>query len=157
MYALDASNLDITDEITIEAVINASSVSGLKGIVGKGSNSAYELGVYNSVLFGNLNQGSGKSILGSTILSPNTVYHVALTYDGSNLKLYVNGVEDASKPVTGSINTNNGVLTIGRVRSGDYFYGVIDEVAIYDSGLSQTIIEDHYNKTIQQSNDYYYV
>jgi hypothetical protein len=73
--------------------------------------------------------------------------HVAATYDGSLMKVYVSGVLCASSSWTGGINTDNGrPLTIGKKNFYPWSYeywmnGIIDDVRIYNRGLSQQEIQ----------------
>jgi hypothetical protein len=61
-----------------------------------------------------LGTGSGWDQLQSiTNISLNTWMHIAVTYSGSELKLYVNGVEDATKTVTSPMAASNYNLCIG--------------------------------------------
>jgi chitodextrinase len=63
--------------------------------------------------------------------------HVASTYDGSTLKLYVNGALVASKPFTGNVgDSNNWRIGAYGGTAGDFFDGLIDEVRIYDTALT---------------------
>jgi hypothetical protein len=75
----------------------------------------------------------------SGAISPGWNY-IVLTYDMSDIRLYSNGTEIASKPYNTPINTNNNDLLFGYT-----FYGIIDEVAVYDKILSPTEILDRYN------------
>jgi len=72
-------------------------------------------------------------------LQPGTWYHVAMTYDRSMLRLYLDGEEIALAPYKRVLNANTGVcLRIG-VCSGPrnrYFDGLIDDVMILDRALS---------------------
>jgi hypothetical protein len=71
-------------------------------------------------------------------------YHVAGTYDGANMRLYVNGVQVASKALTGGATTSSNPVLIGSWDGGsEFFKGVIDEVAIYRSALSATRVQAH--------------
>ncbi|HEV2210475.1 MAG TPA: LamG-like jellyroll fold domain-containing protein [Verrucomicrobiae bacterium] len=82
---------------------------------------------------------------GTTPVSLNHWYHVALTYDGTTLKLYVNGVQDGSLAVTGPVLATSQPLCIGGLTSGPwYFRGLIDEVSLYSRALSATEIEAIY-------------
>ncbi len=78
----------------------------------------------------------------------NTWYHVAMTYNQSNLTLYVNGAVDAYTNVTGSIITSTEPLRIGGSDSGFWgnykFAGVIDEATVYNRALSATEISAIY-------------
>ncbi|OGH14905.1 MAG: hypothetical protein A2687_04640 [Candidatus Levybacteria bacterium RIFCSPHIGHO2_01_FULL_38_26] len=66
----------------------------------------------------------------------NTWYHLACSYDGANVRNYVNGVLVGSpKAQSGSLTTGSGVLRIGS-RGLNYFAGRIDEVKIFDRALT---------------------
>ena len=89
------------------------------------------------------------SITGGTTLSTGVWYHTALTYDGTDAKLYINGSSDAT-PVTasGALSFNGETTYIGRYddSSGSgYFSGVIDEVGIWNRALSSNEITALYN------------
>ncbi|HSJ74142.1 MAG TPA: LamG domain-containing protein, partial [Miltoncostaeaceae bacterium] len=70
--------------------------------------------------------------------------HLAATYGGARLRLYVNGTEVSSAPAGGRIRRSKGPLRIGgNSVGGDWFKGVIDEVRIYRRALSrQQILRD---------------
>ena len=65
--------------------------------------------------------------------------HLAATYDGTTLRLYVNGAEVAQLAVSGAILTSNSPVRIGgnQVWGGEWFNGSIDEVRIYNRGLTR--------------------
>jgi hypothetical protein len=63
--------------------------------------------------------------------------HLALTYDGSTLRLYENGTRVSSRAMTGAIARTSDPLWIGGNHPyGEYFQGLIDEVRVYDRPLS---------------------
>ncbi|MDN5394877.1 MAG: glycosyl hydrolase family 18 protein [Chryseobacterium sp.] len=75
-----------------------------------------------------------------TALNANTWYHVAATYDGSAMKIYINGVLDATKSQTGNI-ASNGSFNVGYLyNTSRNFNGKIDEVRVWRRALSQTEI-----------------
>ena len=79
-------------------------------------------------------------------LTANTWAHLAATYDGAMVRLYVNGVQVASRAQIGAIATSTNPLQIG----GDsiysqYFAGRIDEVRIYNRALSSAEIQSDMN------------
>ena len=90
---------------------------------------------------------------GSTALTLNTWYHVAITYDGSGLSginIYVNGVlETLTTGGSGyvAMSNTNQPLEIGKYLSRELF-GVIDEVAIFNSELSASDITTIYNSGV---------
>jgi hypothetical protein len=66
---------------------------------------------------------------------------VAVTYDGSSLRLYVNGRQVSSRATSGTIQTPPSPLWIGGNRPyGENFHGLIDETRIYDHALSENEI-----------------
>lgn len=89
----------------------------------------------------------------NTELQEQTWYHLTAIYDGSEVKLYLNGQLDASYPLTGEIEINDKPAAIGAYgfnpfTSGwvqDYFNGTIDEVQIFDRALSASEIAAAYN------------
>ena len=63
--------------------------------------------------------------------------HLALTYDGATLRLYVNGSQVSSRATTGTIKRTTDPLWIGGNHPyGEYFQGLIDQVRVYDRVLS---------------------
>ena len=89
---------------------------------------------------------STSTSFGSTVLPLNTWTHVAATYDGSRMRLYVNGVEETdSVPKSGSVTQEPTVnIRIGDNPSGNNknFDGQIDDMRIYNYGLTSSQIND---------------
>ncbi|MCL8536358.1 glycosyl hydrolase family 18 protein [Chryseobacterium gallinarum] len=84
-----------------------------------------------------------QKLASTTALSANTWYHVAATYDGATMKLYINGVLDASKAQAGNVNSN-GAFNVGYLYNvSRNFNGKIDEVRVWKRALSQTEISQN--------------
>lgn len=85
---------------------------------------------------------------GATVVQTATWYHVAMTYDGAALRLFVNGNLDAELAVTGNIITTAEPLRIGGGAPGfdpPYFFnGLLDEVSIFDRALAPSEIQAIY-------------
>jgi hypothetical protein len=62
--------------------------------------------------------------------------HLATTYDGTRLRLYVNGTQVSSFAVTGTIQDSLRPLYIGGNRFGENFSGAIDDVRVYNFALT---------------------
>jgi len=83
----------------------------------------------------------------TTSWSSGTWYHIVCTYDGSNMKIYVDGSLETN---TGGFSFTNGRTTsnlyIGS-ESGTsrYFIGNIDEVAVLDKSIDNTEVSELYN------------
>jgi hypothetical protein len=86
--------------------------------------------------------GGNANVYGSAALATNSWTHVAATYDGGALRLFVNGTQVSSVAQNGSIATSANPLQIGGDGIyGQYFQGAIDEVRIYNRALSQAEIQ----------------
>ncbi len=175
MKVADSGSLDITNRITLEAWIYRTKVNSWQGIVGKfygkskspGSDGqrSYMMYVTNTNLLAMIisNNGGQQSVGGdhfyafSTTMVPiNTWTHVACTFDGDIIKLYINGnLETPSLQVqpstTQTIFSGNSPVYIGTFVQTTYpqsqlsFGGTIDDIAIYDRALTQTEIQLIYN------------
>ena len=85
-------------------------------------------------------------MISSHIIELNEWVHVAMVYDGTDKRIYINGALDAATPqpktdaVDGSVNP----VQLGRRESGGprFYDGILDEVRIYRQALSDTDIAD---------------
>jgi hypothetical protein len=74
--------------------------------------------------------------------TPNTWVHVALTYDGSTLKGYINGVSIGSVSASGTFGSSTNNFRIGEQTAGvNPSSATIDEVRIYNRALSAAEIQ----------------
>ena len=84
-----------------------------------------------------VNNGGGfTNATGSTAIPINTWTHVAGTWDGTTIRVYVNGVEDGSSSYSGPFGSNGGNYQIGgdfAAPSGELFQGQIDEVRVWNT------------------------
>ena len=73
------------------------------------------------------------------ILGDGQWHHIAVSFDGKAVALYVDGKPIGNKPISGSLNSgNNTPAFIGSYRgSGEHFQGAIDDLRIYSRGLVQ--------------------
>lgn len=71
--------------------------------------------------------------------------HIVATYNGTNLKLYQNGVLQSTVASSRSISTGSDAIFFGRASGGtNYFNGTADEIAVYDAAIDAATIFDHY-------------
>jgi len=95
----------------------------------------------------------------STPYNTNVWNNIVLTYDGSNMNLYLNGELKATSPKTGPImNATTSPFNIGCQNNGGYypssstcktdsfFKGYISNVSLYNRGLTSQEILHNYNK-----------
>ena len=143
----DSASLDLTTAMTLSAWIRPTvSQSGWRTILQRETD-AYFLNASNSD--GPLRPSGGGTLGGNTqylsgpTASPiNAWTHVALTYDGAALRLFVNGTQVANRATTGAIQATDNPLWIGgNIPYGEYFEGLIDEVRVYNRALTQADIQ----------------
>jgi len=145
----DAATLDLSIAGTIEAWVWMSTAGQWNSVLAKGStnsdqahNYAMEIDTTNRVLCILGNGNSSLVVRSATALSNTTFYHVACTWDGATVSLYVNGALNASSDQTIAPNGNTSPLYIGQFGgNSDRFAGTIDEVRIYNRALSPTEIQ----------------
>ena len=137
----DNDELDLRNALTIEAWVNPDRLSYWRTVVIKERSESQAYALYASEdtpePSGYVNiSGDYKSVRG-TALPIGTWSHVAVTYNGSMLRFYVNGVEVSQRAVTGRIVTGGGPLRIGGNSIwGEFFDGMIDEVRVYGVAIS---------------------
>ena len=90
--------------------------------------------------------GVADTATSTTTLAAGTWYHLVMTYDGTNLRLYVDGTLEATVASTRSAGATTNALRIGRYSGGgETFGGDLDEAAIYPTVLTQQQVSEHYN------------
>ena len=106
-----------------------------------GSHCGWSMGTYyNNGLNVNLITDQGKfSATASQVLKPNVWQHVAFTWDGKCIQLFVDGkpVGQSVKAI-GVLKAYNNRPCLGKAadRNGIYFKGIIDEVRIFNTALA---------------------
>ncbi len=143
----DVAALDFTgDEITLSVWIRPEALDGEQKVLAKWSDAGgafqYLLSVTASdVVQFVVNAASSNGVAsGSTALTAGTWCHHAGTYDGSNVRVYLNGVEDGSTSKTGNMSSNTAPVRIGAGSGGSGteqpFDGDIGHCAIWDTPLT---------------------
>ncbi|MGV3594327.1 MAG: LamG-like jellyroll fold domain-containing protein [Sediminibacterium sp.] len=90
-------------------------------------------------------EGQGWSIISAAYPSINEWHHVAATYDGFTMKIYLDGELKATKAITGIISSNQNPITIGAQPgfSGEFFKGNVDEIRIWNRPLEECEIDNN--------------
>ena len=151
----DSPSLDsVTNSITIELWLKANQTnvdSNWESVVSKGG-AAWEIQTAGGAKTAGFYMGGPNPsyVTGSQNVADGQWHHVAATYDGTNICLYVDGTLDVSTPATGSIVQNSYPMGIGYNAKGccgspAYFYnGRVDEVSLYHRALTASEIQAIY-------------
>ena len=133
----DSPYVEPTSAITLAAWVKSNDWSLTRGIISKGAREgSYYLIANNGLLTFNLsNQGTIVAPLPGT----GVWHHVVGSYDGSTMKLYVDGRLVASHAATGLLAVSNDPLFIGgtadSLTTGLTFNGLIDDARVYNFAL----------------------
>jgi hypothetical protein len=149
-------SLDIPGSVTVAAWINYQAYdngTGYKYLFADfdagGTVSQGAIGLLGAQMFWHQSMTDGTSIepTGTTIMQPGQWYHLAAVRDNvaKTVKLYVNGVEDASENYVGDVVGLQSSKVLGTSLPegfpNDFFPGLIDETSIFNSALSAAEIQ----------------
>src|SRR5579872_6216104 len=86
------------------------------------------------------------ALAASTAVTAAQWNHLAVTWDGTTAKFYVNGAAAQSKPVPGYLAVPNfaGTIGSGPNTGGENFEGAVAEVAFYNYALHPAAISNHF-------------
>jgi hypothetical protein len=87
--------------------------------------------------------GAQQKLSGPVALTVGRWTHLALTYDGVVMRLFVDGVERASRAVSGSLPASTGVLRLGgnNIWRTEWLDGALDDTRLYNRALSAAEIQ----------------
>jgi concanavalin A-like lectin/glucanase superfamily protein/pectate lyase-like protein len=152
---ISKSSMNLTSSISISAWIkwNGENSDVYQIVVGGADDWRFGLMSFDndSAKFGFYASGAysaGWLQTASRVISKGVWHNIAMTYDGSITKLYLNGVEVASEAASGQLSENSAYLYIGSYSGNTYsFNGIIDDVMIYEHALSLDDIKIYYSIT----------
>lgn len=98
----------------------------------------WQLCVANGQAMLNLDSNDGSGVGGNTTLSTGTWHHIAATWDGATVRIYVDGVLDNTPTaLSAPINTDTRPVYLGgRTGNTDVTNGVVDDVRFYERALT---------------------
>ena len=152
----DANPLDLTTGMTLEAWVNPTANGGgvWRNVLIKERTDGE---VYN--LYANVDtdvptvyvatQSAVLDARGTATVPLNTWTHLTATYDGTTLRLFVNGIQVGTRAVAGALVKSTGALRIGGNNVwGEHFQGNLDEIRIYNRALNATEITADMNTRV---------
>lgn len=144
----DSPSLNMTAGISIGAWVKAENWNANSVILSKGTGVAYQylLQAASGYLMFNLNGGFPAPIeLTTPLPSAGAWHHVAGTFDGSKIALYLDGTVVTQRVATGSIVSSTNQLNIGAILGPPnpygFFTGAIGDVRIYNRALTSQEIQ----------------
>ncbi len=153
----DSSTLDVTNmtlafwfrmdsSTTARELVNKMGAEGTQSLSFGSEYSGGNGRIYFRICTGG-SLGSLTDLPSTTVIAMGTWYHFAGTYDGSEMKIYINGVLENSTPKTGAIYNSAEEVKIGRYGyySGWVFHGAIDNVAIWNRAVSSNEVWEVYD------------
>ena len=128
VYAPDQPDFDLSEGVTVAAWVRPERIDGARTIFRKrdDGSSAFALLIHNSryQFVVRLSTGRMATVSGPAVVDEWT--HIAATYDGSYLRLYLNGEEVDSRKAVGTLAEGPGPLLIGNDASERRVIGLID-------------------------------
>ncbi|MBT8324852.1 MAG: LamG domain-containing protein, partial [Winogradskyella sp.] len=153
----DRLDLNAT-EFTLSAWIKRDAAdTGVASILSKrdtGFTEGYDLRILNDnrieIIWKN---GSDQSLISNTSIPDDKWHHVAAIYDGTTVTIYIDGVEDNSANRTAPVTNNQHfyIAAAGKGSPTDHFRGNIDEVRVWDVGLSADQLRFIINQEIEDN------
>ena len=144
----DNDVLDITNEITLMAIVKPGKTSGINAtmaIMSKRLTTPYSYGLYcglyatdDTIPYFEFNDGAYKGGQGLSNLEVDAFSLVVATYDKVNVKIYINGILDKTTPFSSSLPSTSANLNIGSTNAvNNNFTGELQHAAIFNRALTQ--------------------
>ncbi len=144
----DSASLHLTTAMTIEAWVRPTALSTMWRTVAikerLPGELAYALYANTDTTrpSGHVSTSQEYGLRGPAALTIGSWAHLATTWDGTTLRLFVNGTQVANALVTGTaLSSTNPLRFGGNSIWSEWFAGVIDEVRLYNRALSATEIQ----------------
>jgi hypothetical protein len=151
----DANALDLTNGMTLEAWVNPAAITGWRTVLLKEKAGDLVYGLYsNSDLnrpTAHVQVGGDRSASGTAQVALNTWTHLAATYDGTTVRLYVGGTQVGTRAVSGAMAASTQPLRIGgnTIWTAEWFSGRLDEIRVYNRALTAAEIQTDMGRAVK--------
>ncbi len=146
----DSDSISITGDLTISAWVKVSSYSGFLSILGKTTNgnaAPFDYYMTSGTLTFFRGNGTGYAQVNSSVVpTVGQWQHLVVTMSGTTVRHYLNGKQTATGTLSTTITDNSAPLYIGS--RNDFvtkMRGQLDDVRLYNYGLTSTQVKDLYN------------
>jgi hypothetical protein len=151
----DSDSLDLQGSLTLEAWVKPSALLGWRTVLFKEGDGLLPRYVLNANDFTPTPAAYlhidfiPDGIRSEQTLPLNEWTHLAVTYDGEAIRLFVNGEEKESRSESGAVRISEGRLLIGGTPWGQWFRGRMDDVRIYDVAVAAAQIKADMKEAIE--------
>lgn len=140
-------NFSVRDAFTVEAYVYLENTTANQTIfqAGSGATRAFALSVVGSDLVFTVEGETDTNTMTGTsdAVTAGQWHHVAATYDGSDMTVYLDGAVYATEPFDGGVIDQAGDFVIGNTAAGNVpLQGAIDEVRVWNVALDEQQIND---------------
>jgi hypothetical protein len=141
---------DITSQISLEALVYPTQYANDNTIIAKFGDAlnddSYILRIQNGVPYFYIKiNNNWIGVNATNTINLNTWYHIAGVYNGTTMKLFINGILNTTISQTGDIDVSHSTLKIGKWAGVNSFNGNIDEVRIWNIARLDSEILDNYS------------
>src|SRR5262249_32027443 len=129
------SDFDFTHSLAASAWVRINGFNiDFQAIITKGDD-AWRMQRSATSRFAQFGTNTSENLDGDVIVDDNAWHHIAITYDGANKRLYVDGAEDASEAYTALLanqpnNVRFGMNETSTIGGARYWNGLMDEMRI---------------------------
>ncbi|MBM1105637.1 DUF4038 domain-containing protein [Aurantibacter crassamenti] len=138
---------DLNEGFSLSAWINPTNTNGYHAIAGTDTSSGFMTFVHNGKLTFVLRTDTGREIKDFGSIVSNQWQHIAVTYDGSTMSWYIDGILVGTHAHDGQVSDRSNGYIGWSGYSNEFFEGIIDEVKLYNDELSQTQVSVLYNES----------
>jgi hypothetical protein len=139
--ASSSSLLNTLTQFTYTACLNISSSDTYGAIIARNNSLVWYAG--NTAVKQRLFIGGSATGDSNTFLPSDRYAFICVTWDGTTIRYYFNGIPDGTATNTLSA-FNTTPISIGRYQTGEYFQGKINSIGIYNRALTAAEISQNY-------------
>jgi hypothetical protein len=149
-------NIHVSDrtKLTIEAWARVNGLSQNGKIVGKHSSTSDvegTIGVNAGRYTWELNTGGTYHLLNSNTFVDEQRHQIVGTYDGSTMKLYIDGQLDASVAASGNTAQSTTNWDIAAIDGGNNFSGYVSRAVVYNADIGAARVKAHFDAGIRDN------
>lgn len=145
------SSFDFTNQMTVEFWMNSNvTPQQWDALVVKGDES-WRVALTDSGKLAFTGTGAFSDFFSTTTVTDGSWHHIAVSYNGSNAKIYIDGVEENSVSATGSLNNSDFAVSFGEnlQQTGRFYKGNLDDVRIWNVARTMAQINQTKNCELQ--------